>query len=132
MAVLPDVAGIGCIWPYLVALVDSFQLLRVAALHFEGIERQIDRIEQPGSLQVVDPGQVTTMREPEMGKEAWRRCVSERPPRNFAAARRADPPGLHQHIERAFRNLDATNCLDLGTADRLVIGNDRERLDPGT
>src|SRR5204862_7047596 len=66
-----------------------------------------------------------------MGKEFLSRRVGERPPRNLAPARGADPAGLHQHVERAFRYLHAANGLDLGAADRLVIGDDRQSLDRG-
>ena len=38
-------------------------------------ERDIDRIEQPGGPQVVDPGQVAAAGQPEMGQEARRRGV---------------------------------------------------------
>ena len=40
----------------------------------------------------------------------------------------AHPARLHQHVERALGDLDAADRLDLGAADRLVIGDDRQRL----
>src|SRR5204862_2909390 len=66
-----------------------------------------------------------------MGKAFLSRRVGERPPRNLAPARGADPAGLHQHVARAFRYLHAANGLVLGAADRLVIGDDRQSLDRG-
>ena len=40
-------------------------------------------------------------------------------------------PRFQQGVERAARNLHAADRLDLGPADGLVIGDDRQRLDAG-
>src|SRR6187431_1902491 len=64
-----------------------------------------------------------------MRKEFRRRSVKQRPSRHFATARGPNPACLHQHIERALRYLHAPNRLDLGASRRLMIGDDRERLD---
>ena len=127
---LPDASGIGCICVYLVALVDSFQLLCISALHFERIERQIDRIKQPGSLQILDSRQVATAFQPEMSQESRCRCIGERPAGDVPPPRWPDPAGFHEDVEGAFRNLDPANGLDLGAAHRFMIGNDSQRLDP--
>ena len=56
-------------------------------------------------------------------------AYSQRPARHLAPAGGADPARLHQHVERALGDLHAADRLDLGAADRLVIGDDRQRLD---
>ena len=66
-----------------------------------------------------------------MGEEGGGGGVDERPPRRLAPAGRPHPARLHQHVERALRDLDSADRLDLGAADRLVIGDDRQRLDRG-
>ena len=63
-----------------------------------------------------------------MGEEFLRRRIKQRAPRPFAPPRRAHPAGIHQHVERAPGYLDSANGLDLGAADGLVIGNDRQGL----
>ena len=63
-----------------------------------------------------------------MGQELVRRRIEQRPARPFAPAGGADPARVHQHVERALGNLHAADRLDLGAADRLVIGDDRQRL----
>src|SRR3546814_21169080 len=57
--------------------------------------------------------------------------VDEWPPRHLAPARRPDPARLHQHVERSPGDLHAPDRLDLGATDRLMIGDDRQRLDGG-
>src|SRR3546814_13902771 len=57
--------------------------------------------------------------------------VDEWPPRHLAPARRPDPARLHQHVERSPGDLHAPDRLDLGATDRLLIGDDRQRLDGG-
>src|SRR5688572_17005080 len=66
-----------------------------------------------------------------MSEESAGGGVGERPARRLAAAGRADPARLHQHVQCPLRDLDAAYRLDLGPADRLVIGDDRQRLDRG-
>jgi hypothetical protein len=62
-----------------------------------------------------------------MGQELRRGRIEQRPPGPRAPGR-PHPARLHQHVERALRDLDAADRLDLGAADRLVIGDDRQRL----
>jgi len=66
-----------------------------------------------------------------MREEIGRRRIDERAPRHFAAAGGTNPARFHQHVERAFRDLDAADRLDLRAAHRFVIGDDRQRLDAG-
>ena len=39
---------------------------------------------------------------------------------SFAAASRAHPTGIHQHVERTLRGLHAADRFDFGAADRNV------------
>ena len=64
-----------------------------------------------------------------MRDEGFGRAIGDRPARHLAAAARPDPAGLEQHVDRALRHGDAADVLDLGARHRLVIGDDRERLD---
>ena len=66
-----------------------------------------------------------------MREERLGGAVGDRPARRLAAAARADPAGLQQHVERALRDRHAADFLDLGARHRLVIGDDRQRLDRG-
>src|SRR3546814_3883093 len=66
-----------------------------------------------------------------MAQEFRRRRVGQRASGNLAPSRGANPARLHQHVERAFRYLDAANRFDFGARHRLVIGDDRQRLDAG-
>src|SRR5205809_110533 len=53
-----------------------------------------------------------------------------RPAESFAAPNDVDQSALVQSLEDAA-NVDTANLLDLGSADRLTIGNDGERLERG-
>ena len=66
-----------------------------------------------------------------MDQELARRAVSDRPAGRLASAAHAHPARLHQHVERALRHRDAANFLDVGAGDRLMVGDDGERLDRG-
>jgi hypothetical protein len=92
-----------------------------------GIEL-VERVEKAGRLEVVDARQVAARSEAEVGQELRRGRIKQGPARRFPAAGGPDPACLHQHVERAPRDLDAADRLDLGAADRLVIGDDRQRL----
>src|SRR3546814_2516035 len=63
-----------------------------------------------------------------MAQEFRRRRVGQRASGNLAPSRGANPARLHQHVERAFRYLDAANRFDFGARHRPVIGGDRQRL----
>src|SRR5262245_64404387 len=47
----------------------------------------------------------------------------------LAPPARADPSGLEQYVDRALRGGHPADLLDLGARHRLMIGDDRERLD---
>ena len=59
------------------------------------------------------------------------RRPDQRPPRRLAPAGRAHPARLDQPVEREAGQRNAADRLDLGARDRLVIGDDRQRLDRG-
>src|SRR4051794_6467173 len=109
---------------YLVALLFAFQL-KLAERFKDAV---VEGIEQAGRLQVVDPWQVAAGGEPEKGQELGCRPIEQRPTGALPAPGRPNPTRIHQHVERALRDLDAADCFDFGAAHRLVIGNDRERL----
>ncbi len=67
-----------------------------------------------------------------MGQEFAGRAIDDRPTRHIAAARRPDPARLHQHVERPLGGLHTADRFDFGAADRLVVGNDRQHLEPRT
>ena len=93
----------------------------------EARDRPVDRVEQPRSLEIVDARQIAAEPRPKCVRNSassHRAAAGPGPP----PAGRPDPARLHQHVERALRDLDAADRLDLGAADRLVIGDDRQRL----
>jgi hypothetical protein len=51
-----------------------------------GQERLVERVEQPGGLEVVDARQVARRAQAEVGQELLRGRVEQRPARPFAAA----------------------------------------------
>jgi len=85
-------------------------------------------IEQASALEFVEPRQIADLLKPEMHQEGVGRAIGDRPARRFAAAAQPDPAGVEQHVERALGNGDAANLFDLGAGRRLVIGDDRQRL----
>jgi hypothetical protein len=95
---------------------------------FHLLQRRIDRVEQARRLEVVEPRQVPPALQSEMLEKAHGRRISERPPGHFAPPRGPHPARLHQHVQRALGDLHPADRLDLGAADRLVIGDDRQRL----
>ena len=92
-------------------------------------ERRLDRVEEARGLEVVDAGEVAAAFQAEMGEEGGGGGIGEGAAGHLAAAGGADPASLHQHVQRAPGDLHAPDRLDLGAADRLVIGDDGERLD---
>src|SRR3954454_8528282 len=70
------------------------------------------------------------MTEREMLEKDGRGAVHQRTAEAFAAPDDVDETTLVQRLEHAA-NADATNLLDLGAADRLPIGDDRQRLERG-
>src|SRR5216683_3386868 len=88
-------------------------------------------VEEAGGAQLVDAGQHIEAVEPEMREKTRSRHPIERAARAVASAARPHPACLHQPVEGAARQRDAPDCLDLGARRRLVIGNDRQRLDGG-
>ena len=63
-----------------------------------------------------------------MLEELGGRAVGHRAPRRAAAAAQFDPARLQQHVDGALRGAHPPDLLDLGAGDRLVIGDDGERL----
>ena len=74
------------------------------------------------------PGRSRARAEAEVGQELLRGRVEQRPARALPAPGRPNPARIHQHVERALGDLHAADRLDLGAADRLMIGDDRQRL----
>ena len=70
--------------------------------------------------------------EAEMIEEFGGRDPGHRATRHRAPPFRFDPAGLEQLIEGAAREANAANGLDLRARDRLMIGDDRERLERRT
>ncbi len=66
-----------------------------------------------------------------MRQELLRRRIEQGPSRRLAAASGAYPARFHQYVERALGNLDSADRLDLGPADRFVIGDDCQSLQRG-
>ena len=85
----------------------------------------------PGGLQIVDTRQVAARAEAEVSQEFLRCRIEQRPAGALPAPGRPHPAGIHQHVERALRDLDAADSFDFGSGDRLVIGDDRQRLGRG-
>src|SRR4051812_4554736 len=64
-----------------------------------------------------------------MGEKFRGRRPNQRPPRSLAPSGRTYPAGLDQPVEREAGQRNTADRLDLGARDRLVIGDDRQRLD---
>ena len=75
-------------------------------------------------------GSSSQMAEGELLEEERRRAVQQRTPEPFGAPDHIDQPALVQRLEHAA-HVDAADLLDLGAADRLAVGDDRERLERG-
>src|SRR4051794_32305943 len=107
-----------------------FRLTRVGVLGRRRFpKRARPDIEQSGSAQFVDVGQILEAVEAEMREKLRGRRPSQRPSRSLAPAGWAYPAGLDQPVERKAGQRDAADRLDLGARHRLVIGDDRQRLD---
>src|ERR1700676_5041182 len=89
------------------------------------------RIEKAGALQFVDAGKISRGVEAEMRQERLRRAVSDRSAGRAAATAYAHPFGFEEQVQRAFAGGDAADRLDVGPRHRLVIGDDRQRLEGG-
>ena len=63
-----------------------------------------------------------------MGEERLGGAVGDRPAGRPPPAAHPDPARLQQQVERALAGGDAPDLLDLGAGHRLVVGDDRERL----
>ena len=103
------------------------QMRRIVGVRHGEAGRQVG-IEQAGALQLVQAGQILDRVEAEMLEELRGRAVGHRPTRRAAAAAQFDPARLQQHVDGAFRGAHPPDLLDLGAGDRLVIGDDGERL----
>src|SRR6185295_7313702 len=108
----------------LVALALAFQLKLTERFH----DAVVEGVEQAGGPEIVDPRQIAARAEAEVSQELLRRRIEQRPPRALAPAGGTNPARVHQHVERALGYLDPADCLNLGAADRLVIGDNRQRF----
>src|SRR3954451_2956659 len=89
---------------YLVALVFAFQLKLEDGL--------VERVQKSRGLQIVDSRQIAPRHEAEVGQEFLGRRIEQRPTGALPAPGRPHPAGVHQHVERALRDLDAADRLD--------------------
>src|SRR5664279_4728217 len=70
------------------------------------------------------------MAERELLEKYWRRAVEQRTSKPLGAADDSDQSALEQRAQHPAHG-DAANLLDLGSSNRLAIGDDRERLERG-
>src|SRR6266498_2684707 len=70
------------------------------------------------------------MAERELLQKARRGSIQERPPHAFAATDHFDQLALVKRLEHLARP-DAANLFDLGAANGLAVGDDRESLERG-
>ncbi len=63
-----------------------------------------------------------------MREEGFGDAIGHRTAGTAAAAAHAHPAGLHKHVQRAFAGGHAADFLDIGAGHRLVVGDDRQRL----
>src|SRR5262249_33203523 len=104
---------------------------RIVRRHRHREARRQPAVEQARALQLVEARQIADRVEPEMREECLAGAIGHRPARRLAPPARTNPAGLQQHVHRAFGGGDAADVLDLRPRHRLVIGDDRERLDRG-
>src|ERR1700744_1500603 len=69
--------------------------------------------------------------QPELDQECLRGAISHRTARRTLAATNLDPADLHERVDGSLGQGDATDVLDLGARDRLVVGNDGQSLERG-
>ena len=91
----------------------------------------LDAIKDLPALELGEARQVLDGVEAEMVEELLGGAVGDGPARRAAAAARAHPADLHQHVERAGGGDDAADLLDLGARHGLVVGDDGQRLHGG-
>src|SRR3954463_2189684 len=77
--------------------------------------------------QLVPARKLFEMPESEMFEEHWRRSVQQRSAKTFPATRDVDQSALVQRLEHAADG-HSPYFFDLDSADRLSIGNDRQRF----
>src|SRR5690606_19564149 len=102
----------------------SVQVLGSAAEHV--LVSFIDRVEQPGRLELLDAWKVLAAGETEVAEELRRRGIDHRASRHFAPACDPHPSRFHEYVQRAGAGLDAADSLNLGAAYGFVIGDDSE------
>src|SRR5207248_1096856 len=90
--------------------------------------RLVERVQKSRRLEIVDARKVAPRRQAEVGEELLRRRIEQGPAGPLTPAGGARPTRIHQHVERSFGDLHATDRLDFGAADGLVIGDDRQRF----
>src|SRR5688572_15930240 len=81
--------------------------------------------------ELVGPRQLLEVPKREVLEEERRRSVQQRPPQSFRPTDDVDQPALVQRLEHTA-DRDAPDLLDVGARDRLLIGDDRQRLERGT
>ena len=96
-----------------------------------GDVEQRELVEQPRRPQFRQTGQVTGGGEGEVVQKRLRHHEGHGTARGQPATPEADPRQLEQLVQRAARQGDATDFLDLRAGDGLVIGDDRQRLHRG-
>src|SRR5262245_31906520 len=93
-------------------------------LHLLRLARRDER------AQLLGTGELGEVLQPEVVEEVARRAVEERPADHGRAALDRDQRALEQRRERAAR-VDAADRLDLALRHRLLVRDDRERLERG-
>ena len=86
-------------------------------------------IQQSGGAQLLQPRQGLAAFQAEMIEEGIGGDPGDRPARCLAPALGPDPARLQQRIQRAAGERHAADFLHLGPGDRLLIGDDGQRLD---
>ena len=92
----------------------------------------VRRIEQGGTLQLVQPRQIVQGTEVELVEKGRRRHPGHRPPRCLAPPGGLHPAGLDQLVQSPCTHGDAAHGLDLGPGHRLLVGDHRQRLQRST
>src|SRR5688500_1232392 len=106
----------------------SARWMRIGSLTVSPL-RDLRRVAQ-GDRELVGPRQLLEVSQRELLEEDRGRAVEQRPADSLAAPDDVDEPALVDRLENAADG-DAADLLDLGAADRLPVGDDRQRLERG-
>ncbi|MNI31910.1 hypothetical protein D3C73_858060 [compost metagenome] len=85
--------------------------------------------QQAGTLQLFQSRQITQFLDTEMIEKIGCGPERDRATGRSPATAKTNPAGLHQHVQRTFGGLNATDILDLRAGDRLMIGYDRQHFE---